>query len=108
MRRCWNLNELGVIPLAIDKNMSNWYVYILQCADNSLYTGVTTELSRRLSEHNKKTASRYTRSRVPVQLRYFECRKNRAEAQRREYEIKQFSRVRKWQLIAQFIPPEDY
>lgn len=81
--------------------MTRWYVYILRCSDGSLYTGITTDLNRRLLEHNnKKTAAAYTRARRPVELVYSETSTNRSEACRREYQIKQFSVQQKRELIA--------
>lgn len=76
-----------------------WYVYILQCGDSTLYTGITTEPQRRLEQHNSGKASRYTRARLPVKLLYSETRSNRTEAQKREYEIKQLTRREKLALI---------
>lgn len=76
-----------------------WYVYILQCGDSTLYTGITTELQRRLEQHNSGKASRYTRARLPVKLLYSETTSNRTEAQKREYEIKQLTRREKLALI---------
>lgn len=77
-----------------------WYVYILCCNDDSLYTGITTELERRIDEHNmSKQAAAYTRARRPVKLVYSEQHDSRANASKREYEIKQFSRKQKLALI---------
>ncbi|EXJ11101.1 GIY-YIG nuclease family protein [Nitrincola nitratireducens] len=71
-----------------------WYVYLLRCSDNSLYTGITTDLERRLQEHNAcdKRGARYTRSRRPVQLVYFEQQANRSLASKRESALKKLSR----------------
>ena len=81
--------------------MNRWYVYILRCADESLYTGVTTDLERRLHEHNHlASGARYTRARRPVHLVYCETFTSRPEACRREYEIKQMSRAEKSALIS--------
>jgi putative endonuclease len=83
---------------------SAWFVYLLRCADNTLYTGITTDLNRRLDEHNGKNSSnkgaRYTRSRRPVFLVYSETHANRANASQREYAIKKLSRYAKEQLIS--------
>lgn len=75
------------------------YVYILQCNDNSLYTGWTIDIDKRLENHNLGKASKYTRSRLPVKLVYFETFQNKIDAQKREYEIKQLSRKEKLELI---------
>jgi UV DNA damage endonuclease len=78
---------------------SKWFVYILRCADGSLYTGITTNLDRRLRQHNAGTASRYTRSRRPSERIYSEARNDRGEALRREAAIKALSRKGKEALI---------
>lgn len=75
------------------------YVYIIQCKDNTLYTGWTIDLDKRISLHNLGKASKYTRSRLPVQLVYFEKYDNKIDAQKREYAIKQLSRQQKLKLI---------
>jgi putative endonuclease len=77
-------------------------VYVLRCADGSLYTGITTDVSRRLAEHNGDggVGARYTRSRRPVALVYAEAAGNRAEASRREAAIKRLDRARKLALCA--------
>jgi putative endonuclease len=78
------------------------YVYIVECADGSYYTGWTTDLRRRLATHNAGRGSRYTRIRRPVKLVYSEEHPDRASAQRRELAIKRLSRPRKQALIASF------
>jgi len=78
---------------------SCWWVYIVRCADRSLYTGVTTDVPRRVRQHNAGDASRYTRSRLPVQLAYRETTADRGTALRREAAIKRLSRKAKEQLI---------
>ena len=79
----------------------SWFVYIVRCADHSLYTGVTTDIERRLNEHNnsRKLAAAYTRSRRPVTLMYKERVSSRSIALKREYEIKQMSSRSKELLI---------
>ena len=81
--------------------MSSWNTYIVRCADNTLYTGVCTDLKRRIDEHNNSTtlASRYTRSRRPVTLVYSELLANRSEACKRESEIKKMKKQQKLDLI---------
>lgn len=79
---------------------SEWFIYILRCSDNSLYTGVTTDCERRLHEHNHtRRGARYTRARRPVTLVYRETAPCRASAQRREAEIKSLSSSAKQRLI---------
>ncbi len=79
-----------------------WYVYLLECADNTFYTGITTDLKRRLLEHNQdnKKAARYTRTRRPVRMVYFELCDNRSDAASREYELRKQSRQQKIRLAA--------
>jgi len=76
-----------------------WFVYLLQCADSTLYTGIAKDVSRRCQQHNAGTASRYTRSRLPVLLVYQEVHATRSLALRREAAIKALSRRQKEVLI---------
>lgn len=78
-----------------------WYVYLLRCADNSLYAGITTCLERRVKEHNECNAkgAKYTRCRRPVTLAYSEKQLDRQQASRREYQLKQLSKTKKEQLV---------
>ena len=77
-----------------------YVVYILRCADNSLYTGITTDLERRVAVHNSRKGAKYTRSRLPVEPVYWEMTSDKGSALRRELEIKKLSREGKLQLIA--------
>ncbi len=79
-----------------------WYVYILRCADSTLYTGVTTDPARRLEEHNRsdRLGAKYTRTRRPVALVYQEDAVNRSAACKREAAIKKLSRPAKQRLIS--------
>lgn len=87
------------MPIAPD---AAWWVYMLRCADGSLYTGITTDVTRRVVEHNggSGTGARYTRGRRPVQLVYVEAAASRAEAARREAAIKRLDRTHKLALCA--------
>lgn len=76
-----------------------WYVYVLRCGDGSLYTGSTTDVQRRLREHQRGTGARYTRSHPPVELAYTEAAADRAAAQRREAAIKKLPRTAKLKLV---------
>lgn len=83
----------------------HWHVYVVRCADGTLYTGVAIDVTSRIAEHNGQGASgvkgaRYTRSRRPVKLVYQERVANRSVACKREYRIKQLSRREKLALIA--------
>jgi putative endonuclease len=86
--------------LAVPKAKVKWWVYILNCTDGTLYTGVTTDCDRRLAQHNAGTASKYTRSRRPVTLVYRERAKSHGAALRREIAIKKLSRAEKDALVA--------
>lgn len=77
------------------------YVYMLGCADGSIYTGWTTDLERRVAMHNAGEGAKYTRSRRPVKLVYFEEFAEKSDALKREYAIKQLSRGEKMKLIAE-------
>lgn len=77
-----------------------WNVYILECIDGTLYTGITTDLERRVFEHNEsKLGAKYTRARRPVKLVYSAEFVNKPEASKEEYRIKQLSREKKVALI---------
>ncbi len=77
-----------------------WFVYLLRCRDRSLYTGITKNIPQRLHDHNHTyKGAKYTRGRRPVSLVYSEEQSSRAAAARREYQIKNFSRKQKEQLI---------
>jgi predicted GIY-YIG superfamily endonuclease len=76
-----------------------WFVYILECRDGSFYTGVTNNLERRQHQHNEGTASRYTRSRRPVVLRYQELCGSRSQALIRECSLRLLSRKEKEELV---------
>lgn len=77
----------------------SWTVYILECADSSLYTGITTDLARRIAEHEVGKGARYTHGRRPFRLVHQELHINRAEASKREIIIKAMTRTRKLALI---------
>jgi len=76
-----------------------WHIYILECSDKSLYCGITTDLIRRLKEHNNKKGGSYTRSRLPVCLKYSEDCKTRSDALKRESQIKRWTHAKKCALI---------
>lgn len=79
-------------------------VYILRCGDGSLYTGWTNDLEKRLRAHQSGRGAKYTRSRLPVELVYWELRESKEAAMRREWELKQLPRAKKLALIAA-VPP---
>ena len=82
-----------------------YYVYLLRCADGTLYTGFTNDLARRLAAHNAGRGAKYTRGRRPVELVYWESFSNKSSALRREYAIKQLPRRQKLALIQSSVPP---
>ena len=75
------------------------YTYIVKCSDGSLYTGWTTDLDRRIRAHNDGAGAKYTKSRRPVRLVYYETYETKEEAMRREYAIKQLTREEKLALL---------
>ena len=77
------------------------YVYILKCADDTYYTGYTNDLKRRIKQHNAGEGAKYTKGRRPVELVHSEQFETKSEAMQREYEIKQFKRQRKIEIINQ-------
>lgn len=76
-----------------------WFCYLLRCADDSLYCGITNDLEKRLAAHNAGTASKYTRVRLPVELAFAEPCADRSAASKREMEIKSLKRAEKLVLI---------
>lgn len=75
------------------------YVYILRCSDDTLYTGWTNDLEKRIKAHSNGTGAKYTRGRGPVELVYFEEFDDKKDAMKREYEIKKYTRSKKEWLI---------
>ncbi len=84
--------------------MNTNYTYILKCADNTLYTGWTNHLEKRIADHNAGKGAKYTKSRRPVELVYFETFPTKEDAMRREYAIKQLTRKEKEKLITSHQP----
>ena len=80
--------------------MARYFVYVVRCADGTLYTGVTTDLARRVEEHNSGGGAKYTRGRRPVRLAFFEPAASRGRALKREAEIKKLGRADKLALLA--------
>ena len=77
-----------------------WYLYILECGDGTLYTGITDDVQRRLAAHAAGKGAKYTRGRGPLRLAYTEACGTRAEASRREYEVHRMTREQKLRLIS--------
>ncbi|MFW5985202.1 MAG: GIY-YIG nuclease family protein [Halanaerobiaceae bacterium] len=80
------------------------YVYIVECADGTYYTGYTTEVERRIEEHNQQEGAKYTRGRTPVKLKYKEKLSDQSQALKRECAIKKLSREKKEELISSGAP----
>ena len=77
-----------------------WYLYVVRCSDDTLYTGVTTDLKRRLKEHNTgKRGAKYTKTRRPVKLVYYELYQSRSNAQKAEHKFKKLTRIQKEKII---------
>lgn len=79
---------------------TTWYLYILRCADGSLYTGITTDVERRLEAHRSGKGAKYTRGRGPLELVYRETCGSHSEALKREYAVKQLVRKDKLEMIS--------
>jgi putative endonuclease len=76
-----------------------WYVYIIECSDSSLYTGITTDVNKRIETHNKGLGAKYTKARLPVILRASFDGFDKSSAAKEEYRIKQLTRQQKLDLI---------
>ena len=82
------------------RSKTGWFVYVLECRDGSLYTGITNRLEARVDAHNRGKGARYTRSRRPVKLRHHEKAKDKGAALRREAALKKLSRPQKLSWLA--------
>ena len=77
-----------------------WFLYVLQCDDGTYYTGITTNITRRLNEHNTSSkGAKYTKTRRPVEMVYWTCFKDRSSAQKAEYKFKRLTRKQKEEII---------
>ena len=77
----------------------SWFLYIVRCSDKTLYTGITTDIDRRIKTHNAKKGAFYTKNKLPVKLVYQEAMGGRSEALKREKSIKQLTREEKLELV---------
>ncbi|HOO78595.1 MAG TPA: GIY-YIG nuclease family protein [bacterium] len=91
--------EGKAVEMKVEASSSPWYVYILRCRDGTLYTGITTNLERRLREHNRGRGGSYTAGRGPAKLVYSEPHPDRSAALKREARIKGWSRRKKERLV---------
>lgn len=81
-----------------------WFVYFLRCNDNSLYAGITTDINRRLHQHNHtKLGAKYTRAKRPVSLAFIETATNKSEASKREYQLRKLSKSQKEHLVSTYL-----
>jgi putative endonuclease len=99
-----NYNVSGLITLVelAKSNESLWYVYILKCADNTYYTGITNNIKRRIQQHNTNKGAKYTKGRGPFSLVYQDKCKDRGEASRKECAIKKLCLAEKISLISTY------
>lgn len=81
----------------------SWTVYILRCADETLYTGITNDLEQRLARHRDGTGAKYTKGRGPFEVLYTEPHPDRSTASRRELALKKLSKAEKLELTARFV-----
>ncbi len=86
--------------ISVGQQILNWIVYILGCADGTLYTGITNDLDRRMSEHELGQGAKYTKGRGPFQILYSETCQGRGPASRRESQIKALNREQKLKLVS--------
>lgn len=86
-----------------------WYVYFLRCNDNSLYAGITTDIDRRLHEHNHtKLGAKYTRAKRPVTLAFIESALNKSIASKREYQLRKLKKIQKEQLVSVYLAQQSH
>lgn len=86
---------------------NSWYVYFLRCNDNSLYAGITTDITRRLHQHNHtKLGAKYTRAKRPVTLAFIESVVDKSSASKREYQLRKLSKTQKEQLVSTYLSHE--
>ncbi len=80
-----------------------WFVYFLRCNDNSLYAGITTDIDRRLHQHNHtKLGAKYTRAKRPVTLAFLEAALDKSTASKREYQLKKLTKIQKERLVSKY------
>jgi putative endonuclease len=82
-----------------DEEIVKHYCYLLACSDNTLYCGYTNDLNKRIAAHNKGKGAKYTKTRLPVKLAYYEEFATKSEAMKREWQIKQYTRKQKLNLL---------
>lgn len=85
--------------MKVEKRTKNWYVYIVKCADGTLYTGITNDLKKRITAHNEGKGAKYTRGRGPVEILYKKRCKDKSAAAKKEAKIKQLNKKEKLEII---------
>jgi predicted GIY-YIG superfamily endonuclease len=85
-----------------EQKRPSWWVYLVRCADGTLYTGIAKDVQARVDDHNRGLGAKYTRGRTPVELVYREWMASRSAALRREHAIKRLSRIQKCRMIARY------
>ncbi len=87
---------------------NSWFVYFLRCNDNSLYAGITTNIERRLHQHNHtKLGAKYTRAKRPVTLAFLESATNKSTASKREYQLRKLTKKEKEQLVSTYLTQQN-
>jgi|TARA_B110000027_G_C16090497_1_gene288173 putative endonuclease len=96
-----NYNVSGLMTLAelAKSKQQSWFVYILLCSDNTLYTGITNNIDKRLEDHQRGVGAKYTKGRSPISLLFKERHPNRSSASKRESEIKSLTKKQKLTLL---------
>ena len=84
------------------KEKGMWYIYMVECADGTIYTGISNNVSKRILAHNSGKGAKYTKTRLPVTLKWSQSCENRSEASKEEYKIKKLSRKEKLQKIEEY------
>tara|TARA_Y100000389_G_scaffold170683_1_gene177863 strand:- start:94 stop:396 length:303 start_codon:yes stop_codon:yes gene_type:complete len=95
----YNVSGLETLTKLSRLSKESWFVYILKCADNTLYTGITKDVDRRIKEHGTNKGAKYTKQRGPFKLVYKASFPNRSLASKEEYKIKSLSLINKIKLI---------
>ena len=88
------------------KAKSKWHLYLVRCADDTIYTGISIDVSARVTKHNSGKGAKYTSTRLPVSLIYSESLPDRVSAMKREFEVKRWGRKRKESLARNFTTPK--
>lgn len=94
------IKDFYKVEPVILSNEKRWYVYMVECSDKTLYTGISNNVSKRISDHNEGKGAKYTRGRLPVALKWVQICPNKSEASKLEYKIKKLSRKEKLNLIS--------